>query len=123
MQKQFTPFAVGLLILLATTIRVDAHAFMVRAEPRVGSNVKKAPTEVRIWFSEPVQSASSSIEVFDENGKQVDKKDTHADEGNQALLDVSLVPGLMPGIYRVRWRVRSVDTHVTNGDFRFQIIR
>jgi methionine-rich copper-binding protein CopC len=59
--------------------------------------------------------------VFDQQGKQVDKKDTHADSSNHAVLHISLVSGLRPGSYRVSWRVMSVDTHVTNGDFRFQI--
>jgi methionine-rich copper-binding protein CopC len=103
-------------------MRADAHAFMVRAEPRVGSKMKKAPTEVRIWFSEPVRSILSSIKVFDKNGEQIDKKDAHLDRANRALLHVSLRSVLAPGIYKVIWRVTSVDTHVTNGDFRFQIV-
>jgi methionine-rich copper-binding protein CopC len=123
MPKQFIPFTVGLLTLLAMTIRVDAHAFLAHAEPRVGSRVKKAPSEVRIWFSEPIRSSLSSIKVFDEKGKQVDKKDTHVDRVNRALLHISLTPGLAPGSYKVIWRVTSMDTHVTNGDFRFQIVR
>ena len=123
MQRQLIPFAVGLLSLLATAIRVDAHAFLVRAEPRVGTRVKKSPTEVQIWFSEPVQPNLSSIKVLDGSGKQVDKNDTHSDRGNHVLLHVSLAPALAPGTYKVIWRATSVDSHVTNGDFRFQITR
>jgi copper resistance protein C len=121
MHKQLIGFAFGLLSLLTMTMRADAHAFMVHAEPRVGSKVKKAPNKVQIWFSEPVQPASSTIKVFDVHGKQVDKKDTHLGRTNRALLHVSLIPGLAPGFYRVIWRATSVDTHMTNGDFRFQI--
>ena len=121
-RKQLISLAVGLFSLLAMTMPADGHAFMVRAEPRVGSKVKKAPTEVRIWFSEPVRSILSSIKVFDENGTQIDKKDAHLDRSNRALLHLSLRSVLAPGIYKVIWRVTSVDTHVTNGDFRFQII-
>jgi len=121
-RSQLVSFAVGLFCLLATAMRTDAHAFMARAEPRVGSKVKKAPTEVRIWFSEPVRSILSSIKVIDENGEQIDKNDAHLDRANRALLHVSLRSGLAPGIYKVIWRVTSVDTHVTNGDFKFQIV-
>lgn len=123
MRTQLISLAVGVLTLLALATRTNAHAFMVHAEPRVGSKVTKAPTEVRIWFSESVQPALSSIKVFDEKGKQVDKKNTHLDPSNRALLDVSLGPDLALGTYRVIWRVISVDTHVTNGDFRFQIVQ
>jgi methionine-rich copper-binding protein CopC len=122
MQKQIILFALGLLSLLATPVRVDAHALILRAEPRVGSRVKKVPDEVRIYFSEPVQAGMSSIQVFDEHGKQVDKKDAHLDRNNPVLVCVSLRPGLERGTYHVIWRVRSVDTHATNGDFRFQVV-
>ena len=121
MPKQLILFAIASLSLLATAIRVDAHAFLVRAEPRVGSSVKKAPNEVRIWFSEPVAPALSLIKVFNAAGKQVDKSDTHPDRSDRAVVRVSLTPALSPGTYKVIWRVTSVDTHVTSGDFRFQV--
>jgi len=121
MQKPLIPFAIALLTLLAMPIRVDAHAFLARAEPRVGSRVNKPPNEVRIWFSEPVQPVLSSIKVSDASGKQVDKRNTHLDRANRALLHVSLYPGLAPGSYKVMWRATSVDSHLTRGDFRFQL--
>jgi methionine-rich copper-binding protein CopC len=122
MRKQLVPFLVVVLGVLAAAARVEGHAFLVRAEPRVGSKVNKAPTEVRVWFSETVQAGVSSIKVFDVSGKQVDKKDTHSDRANPAVLCVSVLPALIPGAYKVVWRVTSADTHVTNGDFRFQVL-
>ena len=122
MAKRLVPFVVAALSLIAAAVRVEAHAFLVRAEPRVGSKVNKVPTEVRVWFSETVQASVSSIQVFDESGKQVNKKDTHSDRANRAVLCVSLLPALTPGTYKVIWRVTSVDTHVTSGDFHFQIV-
>jgi methionine-rich copper-binding protein CopC len=122
MHKRFALFAVGLVSLLATAVRVDAHAFVVRAQPRVGSKITKAPNEVRVWFSEPVQPDVSSIQVFDALGKQVDKRDTHLDRDDRALLCVSLRPTLGPGTYHVVWRATSADTHMTSGDFSFQIV-
>jgi len=122
MQNRIAHYLAGLVCFFATTLRTDAHAFMVRAEPRVGSSVEKAPTEVRIWFSETVQPSMSRIQVFDVRGNQVDKKDTHFDRGNRAVLDVSLVADLAPGTYKVLWRVTSTDTHITSGDFHFQIV-
>ena len=122
MPKRLLPFVVVVLSVVATAVRVEAHAFLVRAEPRVGSKVNKAPAEVRVWFSETVRAGASSIQVFDVTGKQVDKKDTHSDRGNRAALCVSLIPTLTLGTYKVTWRVISADTHVTSGDFRFQIL-
>jgi methionine-rich copper-binding protein CopC len=104
----------------AAVARVYAHAFIDHAEPAVGSKVRQIPHEVRLWFTEPVEPALSSIKVFDAKGKQIDKKDAHAATKNKALLCVSL-PSLTPGSYRVVWRVVSADTHVTNGDFTFRV--
>lgn len=122
MQKRLLPLVVAALSLIAAAVRVEAHAFLIRAEPRVGSKVNKVPTEVRVWFSETVQAGVSSIHVFDVSGKQVDKKDTHSDRANRAVLCVSLIPALIPGTYKVIWRVTSMDTHLTDGNFHFQIV-
>ena len=46
--------------------------------------------------------------------------DSRVDPDNRALLRVSL-PLLPPGRYKVAWRVLSVDSHVTEGDFTFRI--
>jgi methionine-rich copper-binding protein CopC len=110
------------LIILAATAQVEAHAFLREAEPAVGSTVQTSPKEVRIRFTEKIEPAFSSIQVFDASGKEVDKRDVHLDHSDHALLHVSL-PRLGVGIYKVIWRVVSVDTHVTNGNFTFRIVR
>jgi methionine-rich copper-binding protein CopC len=111
-----------LLILLAESARLEAHAFLKDAQPGVGSSVQTSPSEVRIRFTENVEPAFSSIQVLDASGKEVDKRDLHLDRSDHALLHVSL-PRLGAGIYKVVWRVVSVDTHVTNGSFTFQVVR
>jgi methionine-rich copper-binding protein CopC len=109
------------LLVLLPAARVSAHAFLERSDPSVGGKVHSAPTAVRICFTEAIEPRFSSIQVFDATGKQVDKKDTHSDPSNRSLLQVSL-PRLGPGTYKVVWRVVSVDTHRTNGDFTFEIL-
>jgi methionine-rich copper-binding protein CopC len=108
------------LLFILPAARVSAHAFLEHSDPSVGGKVHSAPAAVRIWFTEAMEPAFSSIQVFDATGKQLDKKDTHSDRSNRSLLQVSLPP-LGPGTYKVVWRVMSLDTHVTNGDFRFQV--
>jgi copper resistance protein C len=110
------------LIVLAGSARLEAHAFLKRAEPAVGSTAQTSPSEVRIWFTENIEPAFSTIQVFDASGKEVDKRDVHLDRSNHALLHVSLPP-LGAGTYKVVWRVVSVDTHVTNGNFTFRVVR
>ena len=111
-----------LLIVLVGSTQLEAHAFLQRAEPSVGSTVQTTPADVRIWFTENIEAAFSAIQVFDASGKEVDKRDAHLDRSNHALLHVSLPP-LGAGTYKVVWRVVSVDTHVTNGNFTFRVVR
>jgi copper resistance protein C len=111
-----------ILVLLTGAVRVEAHAFIREADPGVGSTVQTSPNEVRIRFTENIEPAFSSIQVFDASGKELDKRDVHLDRSDRALLHVSL-PRLGAGIYKVVWRVVSVDTHVTNGNFTFRVTR
>jgi len=97
-----------------------AHAFLDHAEPKVGSTVTNSPTEVKIWFTQEVEPAFSSVQVQDAQGKEVDKKDVHVDIKDKMLLEVSL-PQLSAGTYTVIWHVVSVDTHRTQGRFEFTI--
>jgi copper resistance protein C len=97
-----------------------AHAFLDHAEPKVGSTVTNSPTEVKIWFTQQVEPAFSSVQVQDAQGKEVDKKDVHVDIKDKMLLEVSL-PQLSAGTYTVIWHVVSVDTHRTQGRFEFTI--
>ena len=110
------------LVLSLLAARINAHGFLEHSDPSVGSKVHSAPAAVRIWFTEAIEPRFSSIQVFDATGKQIDKKDTRSDPSNRSLLQVSL-PRLGPGTYKVVWGVVSVDTHVTKGDFTFQILR
>jgi copper resistance protein C len=105
---------------LAWTPIAAAHAFLQHAVPGGGSTVHKSPAKVKLWFSERLEPAFSSLEVLDRAGKRVDSGDPQVDSTDAKLLQVSL-PRLSPGNYRVTWRVLSVDTHVSKGEFTFDI--
>ena len=111
-----------LLIVVASPAKLEAHAFLERAEPAVGSTVQASPSEVRVLFTEKIEPTLSSVQVFDASGREVDKQDVHLDRLNHAVLHVSLPP-LEVGSYKVVWRVVSVDTHVTNGSYSFRVVR
>lgn len=110
----------ALALLLATGTRAGAHAFLDRAEPRVGGKVHTPPAQITLWFTERLEPAYSRVKVVDESGRQVDKADATVDTADARVLRASLPP-LAPGTYKVIWRVLSVDTHVTEGDFTFRV--
>jgi methionine-rich copper-binding protein CopC len=98
----------------------SAHAFLEHAEPAVGSTVHAAPAHVRLWFSERLEPAFSSAQIEDASGRRIDTSGGKVDASDPTLLEIA-APPLAPGRYRVKWRVLSVDTHVTQGDFTFTL--
>lgn len=118
--KTVTVIGLVLAALLWGATGAGAHAFLERADPRVGSTVRTSPPRVRLWFTERLEPAFSSVRIVNEAGKQVDKGDGQVDTANPRLLQIS-VPALSPGTYKVIWRVLSVDSHVTEGDFAFRV--
>jgi methionine-rich copper-binding protein CopC len=103
-----------------TTTVAAGHAVLQRAEPRVESRLKRAPDEVKLYFTERLEPAYSSLRVLNDQGVQVDRRDSRVDRANPALLRATLPP-LPPGTYKVQWRVLSIDADVTEGAFMFQI--
>ena len=96
-----------------------AHAHLVSAEPPVDSTVSAAPAAVTITFTEGVEPRFSGIEVTAAGGANVDQGDAHL-AGDNRHLAVGLKP-LPPGTYTVHWHATAVDTHKTDGTFRFTV--
>ena len=98
-----------------------AHAYLDRARPVAGSIVHASPREISLWFTQRIEPAFSEVRVLDSAGKRVDAGSSTVDADGK-MLRVSL-PKLAAGSYRVKWRVLSVDTHVSEGEFAFDVAR
>jgi methionine-rich copper-binding protein CopC len=96
------------------------HARLIHAMPKVGSTVRTSPAELTLWFSEQLDLGKSGVRMDGPAGPVaigrliVDPSDSH-------LFHVRLGAPLAPGVYRVIWDVTSVDTHETDGDYRFTV--
>ena len=108
------------ILFLAIQSQAWAHAFLDHADPKVGSTVTDSPAVIKLWFTQELEPVFSSIKVEDAQGQEVDKKDMRQDDKDKTLLIVS-VPQLPDGTYTVTWHVVSVDTHRTQGTFKFTI--
>ena len=104
----------------ALSIAAQAHVRLDHADPRVGSTVQAAPAEVRLWFTEKLEPAFSTVRIVDANGKRVDAGRAKVDPRNRLLLSVP-VANIGPGVYMAVWRAVSIDTHVTEGRFTFRV--
>lgn len=107
-------------VIVAVVGTALAHAHLETATPAVDSTVRSAPDEVTVTLTEKVESGLSRIEVRDASGKQVDRGDTRVSKEDARTIAVS-VGDLEPGTYTVNWSVTSVDTHGTDGSFKFTV--
>ena len=114
-------FIIVIAALLLAPGAALAHAHLDHASPKVGSTVGSAPKEVVLSFTEAVEPKFSSIEVRDAKGNAVQIGKASL-AGDRSSLRVSL-KSLPAGTYKVIWKVLSVDTHRTQGDFSFTVGR
>jgi copper resistance protein C len=108
------------LAMLSAASPAFAHAMLERANPPVGSDVTAAPHEIALTFTEGVEPLFSTIELRDASGSVVPTAKPQTDHGNNHKLVVEL-PSLGSGSYTVTWHATSVDTHKTEGSFRFTV--
>ena len=110
-----------LLVLSLTSIPfVSAHPFTDETVPNLSSNAPTGVSEVIVYFSEPVELNFSELKVLDNNGNQIDNKDTDYYEDEKSLI-VTTSP-LEDGVYTVTTKVLSkVDGHLVPGAFLFAV--
>jgi len=97
-----------------------AHAFLEHASPPVGSEVATSPPELSITFTEGVEPLFSAIAVDGANGEPIVMGKPHVAPDNNRVMIMAL-PKLPPGTYTVIWHATSVDTHKTEGSFKFTV--
>lgn len=116
--------AAGILVLLLelTTAQAWAHAYIVGTQPSANGSYEDAGGAVAISFDEPVDVLdSNAIEVVDAAGNRVDRRDAAVDPRDATRVVVHVPPALKRGVYVVRWRVVSADTHVVHGAYSIGI--
>ena len=111
--------ALLMLMMAAAATPAAAHAFLERAVPPVGSELATPPGQIVLTFTEGVEPLFSSIEVRDAHGSvPTGKPRLPPDNARQLVIDLPSLPG---GEYTVIWHATSVDTHRTEGSYRFTV--
>ena len=114
---------VGLLaatVLAATGGTASAHANLASSDPANGASLPKAPSEIRLTFTESPDPALSTILMLGSGG-------TKLPVGPPTLqpprtLTVSMPTHVPDGVYTVSWQVVSrQDGHETAGVFAFGV--
>src|SRR5437868_12768164 len=111
--------AVVVAVLVGAVPAASAHAVLLRTDPSPQTTVKKAPTAVKLDFSEPVEVSFGAVRVFDVDATRVDTGTISRASGNREV-SVAVRP-LNEGTYTVTWRVVSADGHPVHGGFSFYV--
>lgn len=120
MHRPFFLFVFFVFGSIAAPAAAFAHAHLDHANPAVGSTVAQSPKEIVLWFTSELEPSFSTIEVRSMTGAVMHAGKTLVDPKQRTQMRVPLKT-LPPGTYKVIWRVLSVDTHRTQGDFTFRV--
>lgn len=111
------PIAALACALAATP--ASAHAFLDHAIPPVGGTVSASPGVLQLFYTENVVLAFSGVRVAMDGGGSVPVSKPSLAAPNELV--VKLGRALKPGTYLVSWHVVSVDTHHTQGTYKFTV--
>jgi methionine-rich copper-binding protein CopC len=109
--------AVALLLAAGTVL---AHPSVVGSTPKNGEVLVVAPRQMRIVFSEPIESGFSSVKLVDVDGKDVGGEQTRPDPDDAKAIVVEL-PTLAAGAYRAHWSALGRDGHRLKGELTFSV--
>lgn len=119
MKRSLTLIIAASLVGILAGTQAFAHAFLSHAEPGVGTTVNASPSQLQLTFTEDIVAAFSGVRVATAGGAPVSAG--KAVVGPADTLRVRLAHALKPGTYVVSWHVVSVDTHHTQGTYKFTI--
>ncbi|GGK06394.1 transport integral membrane protein [Pilimelia anulata] len=110
--------AVAGAAVLLPAVPAAAHAALVATNPKAGSVVPTAPTQVVLEFSEPVTIVPEKMRVIGPDGGRYD---ADAARGEGARVTIPLRPDAPNGTYLVSYRIVSADSHPVPGGFTYSV--
>lgn len=113
--------AVAIIGVLVTPAILFAHARLVRSDPSADGSLSKAPTSLRLWFSERPELRFTTIGLSDSAGSPVQLGAVGRIPGDAMGLSASISTPLANGRYTVSWRTAADDGHPTSGTFAFVV--
>jgi copper transport protein len=114
------PLAICLIFLFP--LPSQAHAILLASDPINGAVLSKAPSQVRMEFSEILVPNFSTAAVVNAANQRVDRHDAHVSSTNSLEMDISLKPNLPSDVYVVVWQAQSAgDGHVLRSSFLFTV--
>ena len=112
---------IGLVAFTRGDASVVPHLELSKSEPRADSSITVAPKELKLWFSEPVHVAMTSVRLVAHDSANVvlDKPTQATAAGSPVVFPVKGV--MKAGQYRVSWKTMGNDGHAVSGEFKFML--
>ena len=109
-----------MLSLLIQTNLVMAHATLVKSDPPRRASLSSPPKHIQLWFNEKIEGSYATVTVVDSNKNSITENSPEvvSDDPKSIILNL---PQIEPGRYTVQYRVMSVDGHVIESSFDFNV--
>lgn len=110
----------ALLVLGAATL-ASAHALLLDSTPKADTAVS-APPRLILRFNGRIEPRLSSVTLIGGPRRTrflLLKNEAAAEQPDMLIYGL---PPLEPGNYRVEWKTLSVDGHLTNGIWKFDVV-
>lgn len=111
----FSLFVLALLLAAPAAFAHTHPAAMMPAADSTGSS----PSAVMIHFSGAIEPKFSHITVTDATGHVVNKEASAV--ASDAMSMSVVMPTLPAGVYTVNWVAVSVDSHRSQGEYKFTV--
>ncbi|GKS68673.1 hypothetical protein W03_06770 [Nitrosomonas sp. PY1] len=110
----------AILLLLWHSNPVMAHAALVKSDPPRRATLSASPKQIQLWFNEKIEGAYASVVLLDSNKKALTENNPEvvADDPKSLVLSI---PEIGTGKYTIQYRVMSVDGHVIESSFDFNV--
>ncbi|MGE7762754.1 copper resistance protein CopC [Peribacillus sp. NPDC097895] len=118
--KNYLWVVVSLFSLLLYPAMASGHATVIGSNPSPNEAMENLPEKISIQFSENIQPAFHSLEVFSQNGDKIQIQDSKISEQSETILEAKWKGKIDEGIYYIKWRVVSSDGHPIEGTIPFQ---
>lgn len=109
----------GLALLAGLSGPAWAHAAMVKSAPGKRAVLSQMPARIELCFNEAVEIKFSSVRVADQHDAPLALGEL-VPGVNPKCLEAAISPA-GPGVYKVQYRVLSLDGHVIESSYEFTV--
>jgi copper resistance protein C len=96
---------------------LQAHNQLLKTDPAAKASVKVSPARVTFWFQEKPDMTVTKIVVKGPSGIV----ETTVHPISEKVLAADFKSKLAPGAYTVSWQTAGDDSHISKGDFTFNV--